>query len=735
MGAYLSQPKTEKESTDESNDYLMVGACSMQGWRNSQEDAHNSILTYDTNASFFAVYDGHGGAEVSTYCSDKFPAFLKTLATYQEGAFEQALKDAFLGFDKTLLDSEVIELLKIIAGEKNFGHNEDSDTKEDDDDEDLAELHEEGNLPLDEVMKKYKGHPSMPVLKKLKENSSPKPQSPYLRGRRAAAIIADAANKAVLDPDSKPEGSSTSKAALAAEQTEVPGPSSTKFGMENDSSNSNSAEAEAKTTSPQSSVKDKVANGSVTLKTRVKESEQNGSVSSSETKADENDKPTTRSEKGANDRAISNEADCEPKQNGNITDGDDKEVSIEKSEANDTAITSTSKEVKEKKKVIPVDSSEEEDADFDARQAMEYSSDDENDEEDLGENDTEDSEDAGYDEEEESGEDEDEETFLANENFCANMIEEPGKDSGCTAVVSLLVGRDLYVANAGDSRCVVCRNGKAIEMSLDHKPEDDEESARIMKAGGTVTIDGRVNGGLNLSRAIGDHGYKMNANLPAEEQMISALPDVKKLIVTPEDEFMVLACDGIWNFMSSEEVVNFVRLRIKDKNKKISQICEELFDACLAPNTMGDGTGCDNMTAVIVRFKPALLELPTKINANETEDVLQARQQQQQQQQQKQSEAESTAKKVQKRAIALTTSNDDCCEAESKRMKTDDNDDIDTTAASNKDRQSSSNVSDVTTNSNCSSSSASSSLEDKKENEIEDISVNEAQAVSNASST
>uniref|UniRef100_A0A1B0AMH1 protein-serine/threonine phosphatase n=1 Tax=Glossina palpalis gambiensis TaxID=67801 RepID=A0A1B0AMH1_9MUSC len=705
MGAYLSQPKTEKESTDESNDYLMVGACSMQGWRNSQEDAHNSILTYDTNASFFAVYDGHGGAEVSTYCSDKFPAFLKTLATYQEGAFEQALKDAFLGFDKTLLDSEVIELLKIIAGEKNFGHNEDSDTKEDDDDEDLAELHEEGNLPLDEVMKKYKGHPSMPVLKKLKENSSPKPQSPYLRGRRAAAIIADAANKAVLDPDSKPEGSSTSKAALAAEQTESP--SSTKFGMENDSSNSNSAEAEAKTTSPQSSVKDKVANGSVTLKTRVKESEQNGSVSSSETKADEHDKPTTRSEKGANDRAISNEADCEPKQNGNITDGDDKEVSIEKSEANDTAITSTSKEVKEKKKVIPVDSSEEEDADFD---------------------------DAGYDEEEESGEDEDEETFLANENFCANMIEEPGKDSGCTAVVSLLVGRDLYVANAGDSRCVVCRNGKAIEMSLDHKPEDDEESARIMKAGGTVTIDGRVNGGLNLSRAIGDHGYKMNANLPAEEQMISALPDVKKLIVTPEDEFMVLACDGIWNFMSSEEVVNFVRLRIKDKNKKISQICEELFDACLAPNTMGDGTGCDNMTAVIVRFKPALLELPTKINANETEDVLQARQQQQEQQQ-KQSEAESTAKKVQKRAIALTTSNDDCCEAESKRMKTDDNDDIDTTAASNKDRQFSSNVSDVTTNSNCSSSSASSSLEDKKENEIEDISVNEAQAVSNASST
>lgn len=64
------------------------------------------------------------------------------------------------------------------------------------------------------------------------------------------------------------------------------------------------------------------------------------------------------------------------------------------------------------------------------------------------------------------------------------------------------------MANAGDSRCVVCRNGAAMDMSLDHKPEDTEEIDRIHKAGGRVTMDGRVNGGLNLSRAIGDHAYK-----------------------------------------------------------------------------------------------------------------------------------------------------------------------------------------------------------------------------------
>ncbi len=81
--------------------------------------------------------------------------------------------------------------------------------------------------------------------------------------------------------------------------------------------------------------------------------------------------------------------------------------------------------------------------------------------------------------------------------------QQPGFDSGCTAVVALIHGDDLYVANAGDSRCVVSKNGVAVDMSEDHKPEDPAEFERITKAGGKVTADGRVNGGLNLSRAIG----------------------------------------------------------------------------------------------------------------------------------------------------------------------------------------------------------------------------------------
>uniref|UniRef100_A0A4W5N034 protein-serine/threonine phosphatase n=1 Tax=Hucho hucho TaxID=62062 RepID=A0A4W5N034_9TELE len=216
-------------------------------------------------------------------------------------------------------------------------------------------------------------------------------------------------------------------------------------------------------------------------------------------------------------------------------------------------------------------------------------------------------------EEGESSDDEEEDTEEGEEDEEEEMCypgmdgkEEPGSDSGTTAVVALIRGKQLIVANAGDSRCVVSEKGKAIDMSYDHKPEDELELARIKNAGGKVTMDGRVNGGLNLSRAIGDHFYKRNKALGPEEQMISSMPDVKVLTLNPEHDFMVIACDGIWNVMSSQDVVDFVSQKIKPDAsavaRPLSSIVEELLDHCLAPDTSGDGTGCDNMTCIIITF-------------------------------------------------------------------------------------------------------------------------------------
>lgn len=155
--------------------------------------------------------------------------------------------------------------------------------------------------------------------------------------------------------------------------------------------------------------------------------------------------------------------------------------------------------------------------------------------------DDEDSEDEGIDEDDEIDEDDD-----YGHEVSIGLGEVPGKDSGCTACVALIRGNYLHVANAGDSRCVVSRDGVAIDMSIDHKPEDDMERNRIEKAGGHVTVDGRVNGGLNLSRALGDHTYKETEGLPLKEQMISPEPDVNKLELTVKDEFLIVACDGVW---------------------------------------------------------------------------------------------------------------------------------------------------------------------------------------------
>ena len=88
---------------------------------------------------------------------------------------------------------------------------------------------------------------------------------------------------------------------------------------------------------------------------------------------------------------------------------------------------------------------------------------------------------------------------------------------GCTACIALVTKTDIYIANVGDSRCVLTEGQNTYDLSDDHKPENEEESKRITEAGGFVSNDGRVNGELSLSRAIGDTYYKQNKNLTVEK--------------------------------------------------------------------------------------------------------------------------------------------------------------------------------------------------------------------------
>jgi len=155
------------------------------------------------------------------------------------------------------------------------------------------------------------------------------------------------------------------------------------------------------------------------------------------------------------------------------------------------------------------------------------------------------------------------------------------------------------VANAGDSRVVLSVKGEVKPLSFDHKPANESERKRILAAGGYIEF-GRVNGNLALARALGDFDFKKNHSLTPDKQIITSNPDVTVHDITEDDEFFVLACDGIWDCLNSQHVVDFVRREIAQE-KPLGRICENMMEHCLAPDTHGaQGIGCDNMTILIV---------------------------------------------------------------------------------------------------------------------------------------
>ncbi|CED82468.1 pp2c-domain-containing protein [Phaffia rhodozyma] len=171
--------------------------------------------------------------------------------------------------------------------------------------------------------------------------------------------------------------------------------------------------------------------------------------------------------------------------------------------------------------------------------------------------------------------------------------------SGCTAVAVLITPDNRFIcANAGDSRSVLSVGGKEEPLSHDHKPTNEKETARIVAAGGFVDYN-RVNGNLALSRAVGDFEFKQNHSLDAEHQVVTVDPDIISHAWTGEEEFLVVACDGIWDCLTSQQVVDFTRRAIANGDSLV-KICEDMMEKCLAPSSEIGGIGCDNMTVCIV---------------------------------------------------------------------------------------------------------------------------------------
>ena len=212
------------------------------------------------------------------------------------------------------------------------------------------------------------------------------------------------------------------------------------------------------------------------------------------------------------------------------------------------------------------------------------------------------------------------------------------EDSGTTAVVVVLTPTSLVCANAGDSRAVYAKDGaRAVPLSYDHKPDDEEEERRIREAGGYVS-GGRVEGDLAVSRGLGDFRFKEEAAVmrgvrgngdtfcgdggaDAEggngeggtddgevgaapvpsgpgDQKVSPVPDiVVQTRSAARDEFLVVACDGIWDVQTNLEGVRMVAELFAEGEQDMGLLCEECLDVCLRRGSK------DNMTVLVVRLE------------------------------------------------------------------------------------------------------------------------------------
>ncbi|EPS58070.1 hypothetical protein M569_16747, partial [Genlisea aurea] len=157
---------------------------------------------------------------------------------------------------------------------------------------------------------------------------------------------------------------------------------------------------------------------------------------------------------------------------------------------------------------------------------------------------------------------------------------------GSTAVTAIVVdGKELWVANVGDSRAVVCHDGgNADQLTVDHEPQT--ERRRIERQGGFVTaIPGdvpRVDGQLAVARTFGDGNLKRH---------LSSEPDFRSLRIESNTEFVILASDGLWKVMNNEEAVNLVR-NIKDPQVAARHLTAE----ALARKSK------DDISCIVIRF-------------------------------------------------------------------------------------------------------------------------------------
>ncbi|RLV95366.1 Protein phosphatase 2C 4 [Spathaspora sp. JA1] len=197
---------------------------------------------------------------------------------------------------------------------------------------------------------------------------------------------------------------------------------------------------------------------------------------------------------------------------------------------------------------------------------------------------------------------------------------------GSTAIITLIINSCIYVANTGDSRCILSLDGGyAKTLSFDHKPSNMGERVRIENANGYI-LNSRINEVLALSRAFGDFKFKMpyinssrnkyilENNQRLKRDLVHLPPELFQVTVEPDilmydmnyntiPEFIVIACDGVWDCFKNGQLVKLIRDKLAF-GWKLNKIVEFVLNDCLNMANNYTGIGFDNMTMIIVALHP-----------------------------------------------------------------------------------------------------------------------------------
>ena len=205
------------------------------------------------------------------------------------------------------------------------------------------------------------------------------------------------------------------------------------------------------------------------------------------------------------------------------------------------------------------------------------------------------------------------------ENVAVNDFGEIMDSSGSCAIVVLLKNKTCIIANIGDSRCILFKNNKLIFSTRDHKPNSSIEKRRIELAGGSIyqsssvvslyqngkliEIPWRVQPGrLSVSRTFGDIEAKVE-KYGGKKNVVVALPDVVEFELNEEYNFIVMGCDGIFDVLSNQEILECIRIVLKinkNKNKKMNELCGD-FAAMIIKSALAKES-FDNISCIVIVF-------------------------------------------------------------------------------------------------------------------------------------